>query len=213
MKMTRTLTRIAAPLVAAIVVGQLAGCAATSGSSGDSAASKPVEPVAAAPVPAPAPKLRHSITPTVKASVADLAWLHGEWSRETDRGSMTESFGSASGGVILGTSRMVQGGKAVHREFMSLSDKDGGVVYEVSWGDWSHQFALVSVSGTTAIFEDPANDFPSRITYKRTDTRMEIDLVGSGKSANKTMRFDLQLKQAAAATPAAAKPSNPASTK
>src|SRR5262245_55857167 len=129
MHLTRKLALSAGALAMTVI---MANCASTSDKTPANAsvansappANAPAANTATQPV-APVPAKRHSITPTYKATVNDLAWMHGEWIRESSKGNTAENFGTASGGTILGTSRIVAQGRTVHQEFMSLTERDG----------------------------------------------------------------------------------------
>lgn len=114
-------------------------------------------------------------------TVGDLAWMSGSWAGDHKGGLMEEAYSTPAGGTILGTSRIVAGGKTVHREFVLIADGYGGVIMEVTLRTKTGRFTLTKLEGQCAVFEDPTNDFPSVITYLRDGDRLTAKIEGAGR--------------------------------
>ncbi len=106
--------------------------------------------------------------PTATARVADLAWLAGLWEGEKDGARNEEQWLAPAGGTMLGVSRTLAGGETASFEFMRIEEKDGRVVLTAhpSAGP-GVPFTLARSGSAEAVFENPAHDFPQRITYRR----------------------------------------------
>lgn len=115
------------------------------------------------------------------AKIDQFAWMSGTWTGMAFGGAIEEAYGSASGGCILGTSRVVVEGKSVHKEFIALEERDGSVVYEVVLPNKTHAFKLREVGQSHAVWEDLTNAWPSTITYRRTGSTMHVELDGKAK--------------------------------
>lgn len=102
-----------------------------------------------------------------KPAVAELAWLAGTWSFERNGRVVTERWTAPSGGMMLGTSQTVAGGRTLDYEFVVLrTDKEGRVVYVAKPSRQPEAtFTLVKLTEREVVFENPAHDFPQRISY------------------------------------------------
>ncbi|MCP3103440.1 DUF6265 family protein [Myxococcus sp. K15C18031901] len=101
-------------------------------------------------------------------SVADLAWLSGDWVQRTVVSTTEEHWSSEAGNSLLGTSRVITRGKAVFFEYMRIEGRDDGLYYVAQpMGRAPTDFKLVRCSGREALFENPGHDFPQRILYRR----------------------------------------------
>jgi hypothetical protein len=103
------------------------------------------------------------------ATVDDLAWLAGQWSREESERWTEESWTAPRGGVMLGHSRSGRGGSLRDFEFLRVqSGADGIPAYIAQPGGGAPvAFRLVRRDGTSATFENISHDYPQRIQYAR----------------------------------------------
>lgn len=127
-----------------------------------------------------------------KNSIKDLAWMTGSWSgKQADGMVIEENYSSPDGGVIMGTSRMVVDGKAVHKEFISLEEtEDGGLVMNLILPNRKASFKLTEVKGERSVWEDPANAFPSKIIYSKKDKdTLVARLEGKPNGKDQSMEF------------------------
>jgi hypothetical protein len=115
-----------------------------------------------------------------RPGVAAFGWLSGTWVEEK-KGSWTEErWAPPRAGVMLGTTLSGSGNKVKEFDFMRIAaDAHGTVNY---WGSPEGRpgvpFRLVSASGTSALFENPAHDYPTRISYRREGNRMTATISG-----------------------------------
>jgi hypothetical protein len=131
--------------------------------------------LAAAAAPAAAPAAE-------PAKVAALGWMSGTWIAEQGGRWTEERWAPPRGGVMLGTSLSGEGAEAREFEFIRIAAaEDGAISY---WGSPGGKpavpFRLVSVAPGSAVFENPAHDFPTRITYRRSGDRMTATVSGPG---------------------------------
>lgn len=101
------------------------------------------------------------------ATLADLAWLAGDWWLERNGRVVEEHWLPPAGGTMLGMSRTVKEGRTLEYEFMVLRADDAGVLHfhASPSGQAGAAFRLVRVEGRKFVFENPANDFPQRVIY------------------------------------------------
>lgn len=102
-------------------------------------------------------------TPTV----ADLSWLAGCWTISSPARTVTEFWLPPAGGTMLGLSRAVVKEKTLEYEFLMLRSGKDGVEYVATPSQQSQTiFKASRVTRGEAVFENPAHDFPTRITYR-----------------------------------------------
>lgn len=125
------------------------------------------------------------------AELASLKWLARAWATETAGEWIEERWAPARGGVMMGTSLSGKGGKAASFEFLRLTEDGGGAVslWAAPGGRPPVRFRLVSQTGTGAVFENPAHDFPTRIAYRRNRGRMTATISGPGGAGAQSWRY------------------------
>ena len=81
---------------------------------------------------------------------------------------------------MLGLNRVIRPGKRAFFEFLRIEERDGEIAYVAQpGGGASTSFRLVSVEGTTAVFENPDHDFPQRIIYRLDDGKLCARIEGT----------------------------------
>jgi Domain of unknown function (DUF6265) len=131
------------------------------------------EPMPAAPS---APALRGP-----SASIANLAWLAGDWEGPAGASTVEERWSPAAGGAMLAVSRTTRAGTMSAFEFLCITERGGGLVYTARPNaDAPTDFTLTHLDTDSATFENPAHDFPKRIRYvKRPDGRLAATISGA----------------------------------
>ncbi len=122
-------------------------------------------------------------TATPAPTISDLSWLAGDWQTAAGGRSQTdEHWTHPSGASMLGLSRTVAGGRTYEFEYLRIEQRQDGIYYV------AHpkarcpgtDFKLTSVTTTEAVFENPAHDFPKRITYHKTAAGSLVASVDGG---------------------------------
>lgn len=115
--------------------------------------------------------------------IEGLRWMAGQWSGEESGVAMEETWLAPSGGIMIGLHRDVFSPDRAFFEFLRIEASDSGIVYLAQpLGRPATAFPLVEMSESRAVFENPAHDFPQRITYSRTENvlRARVDGVQDG---------------------------------
>jgi hypothetical protein len=100
------------------------------------------------------------------AGVAELAWLAGSWKQISSDAPMEALITSPSGGIVMSTWKVVSPAGLEFYEFEKIEEKDGIVLLTpYPFGQQGVSFAAKEISSTKAVFENPENAFPSRISY------------------------------------------------
>jgi hypothetical protein len=114
-----------------------------------------------------------------------LAWLEGEWQRETRRGLSIERWSRLPGGGLVGESVVIpaDGGEEFQVEALLLVRMGADIFFVARprQNEFPIGFRLVAQTDTEAVFENPTHDFPQRITYLRTASdSFTATIVGPG---------------------------------
>jgi len=112
--------------------------------------------------------------------VQDFGWMSGAWVSESKGEWTEEHWTSPRGGTLLGTNRSGKGDKTTGYEFMRIAaDADGTIRF---WASPSGKppvgFKLVSSGPKEAVFENPANDYPTRVVYRRVGDTLHGTIYG-----------------------------------
>ena len=105
------------------------------------------------------------------ATIADLAWIAGDWQTAPGgRRQIEEHWTAVAGGTMMGMSRTVAGDKTVEFEYLRIEQRADGIYYVAHPKARcpATDFKLTKSSATEAVFENPQHDFPKRIIYRKT---------------------------------------------
>jgi hypothetical protein len=124
--------------------------------------------------------------PVSAGELAGLAWLSGCWSNPKAEAGSGEYWQPLAGGTLLGVGRTIRDGRTLEYEFLRLhEDELGRVIYTATpSGQKETSFVASRVSESGATFENPAHDFPQKITYTRTSGGSMVVRVEGGRLGN-----------------------------
>lgn len=144
------------------------------------------------------------------SSIEQLAWLSGCWQQDGQPAGAGEQWSTLAGGTLFGSSRSLRDGHTVGFEFMSLrQDDDGRLLFTaLPNGRDATDFIATRVDDEGAVFENPANDFPQRIHYRRLDDQ-RLHARIEGARDNPTQAMDFPMHRVACGGPAPSAPSAP----
>jgi hypothetical protein len=120
--------------------------------------------------------------PSVKATIADVAWIAGTWTGGDGELRTEERWTPPGGGAMLAVSRTVKGERMMAFEYLRIVERDGTLIYIAQPnGRPPVEFRLTRLEQALALFENPAHDFPKMIRYaKRQDGALEATVSGAG---------------------------------
>lgn len=136
-----------------------------------------------------------------KAAIRDLAWMCGTWRCPRPGGEFEESWLSPEGDILVGVGRSLAGGKTRFVEYLSVEPDGESLTMWILLGTASRgpktakPFRLVGLADREAVFENPENEFPSRVIYRRTGEKSLVArLEGrrSGVAASDDFSFTLR---------------------
>jgi hypothetical protein len=131
-------------------------------------------------------------------SVDDLAWMTGTWRCEIWGGQFEETWTRPEGGTMMGTGRLIVDGKTTFMEFMSVQPGEDGLTMWITLGDPAAPerrtvpFRLTEITKLSATFENPKNEFPSRIRYERRGERLYCRIDGKSGDEARMAQFDFR---------------------
>jgi hypothetical protein len=99
-------------------------------------------------------------------SLNGLAWMTGYWIGSDEGSEAEECWLGPKGGLMLGVHRDVNESGSAFFEYLRIEQTAEGIVYFASpGGREATAFALAETSERRVVFENPAHDFPRRISY------------------------------------------------
>lgn len=116
-------------------------------------------------------------------SLAALSWMLGSWVLVEGERASYEVWRVEDERTLVGAARSEQGGRVTSWEHLRIVQQgegpDGLVVYLASpMGRFPTAFARVEQQEQRVAFENPAHDFPRRITYWRQGEQLCVQLQG-----------------------------------
>jgi Domain of unknown function (DUF6265) len=132
-----------------------------------------------------------------RATISQVAWISGTWIGTSYSGTTTfeERWTPAAAGSMMAISRTLRDGAMSAFEFLCIVERDGGLVYVAmpNGRQPATDFTLTKIEPDTAVFENPAHDFPKMIRYaKRADGSLEATISGEGGQKPQTFVFKRQ---------------------
>jgi hypothetical protein len=103
-------------------------------------------------------------------AIADLAWISGDWQTAAGgRARIEEHWTLPAGGTMIGMGRTVVGEKTAEFEFLRIEQRGDEIFYVANPNASCPQtdFKLTRLAGQQAVFENPAHDYPKRVSYRK----------------------------------------------
>jgi hypothetical protein len=100
-------------------------------------------------------------------SIGRLSWLAGCWAYVGAEAGSGENWMPPAGGALLASARVVRDGRIASYEFQRIVEDAGSLAfYALPSGQPEVRFDLKSLSASEVVFENLANDFPQRVSYR-----------------------------------------------
>ena len=131
------------------------------------------------------------LSPHARAQEAPAAqalprWMAGCWSGERGGERFTERWTAVDADTLLAVTYTVAGGKMGMFEFLRIVRRQGRLAFVAQpTGRPPTEFAATSVSERRVVFENPANDFPKRITYLLDGSSQLVGIIDKGTDAGR----------------------------
>jgi len=126
-------------------------------------------------------------------SIDSLAWLSGCWQGKGEEGMVDAQWGKPAGGSLVGASRVVNRDRTVSTEFLQIREAAEGLVLTVHpLGQPPVSYRLDRAGKTSAVFVNPAQDFPQRLVYQRKGSGLTIRAEGAEADRRSAIRLKLK---------------------
>lgn len=114
-------------------------------------------------------------------SLSGLAWLSGDWVCKSGKAVTTESWSFMNDSTLFGSSVTMENGKMTAEEALRIESRNGVVRYIAVLPLKIATFSFEEKTKNSYSFVDSENDFPSKITYRKTKSGLLVELEGSEK--------------------------------
>jgi len=126
-------------------------------------------------------------------------WLIGDWENKSPQGDLSESWQKINDSVYKGQSYFIKGKDTLHFESIVLSETGGAVKYSPQVkgqnDDKPVDFKLTSATDKQLVFENPAHDFPQKITYaKVTNDSLVVEISGMQQGKPASEKYPMKRK-------------------
>lgn len=100
-------------------------------------------------------------------AIDKLAWLAGNWRMEQAGRVGEEQWMAPVADVMLGMGRTIAKGRVIEHEFLQIRVGPGGDLFYIAQtsGRKEAAFQNTALTDKEAVFENPNNDFPQKISY------------------------------------------------
>jgi len=120
----------------------------------------------------------------------DVGWLAGCWSFTRNGRHVIEHWAPAEGGTLIGMGRSVANGKTVEYEFLLIRSGAAGLEYVAKpSGQAEAIFTATRASATEVIFENPAHDFPKKVSYSKNGDALTAAIEGPMNGQTRRIEF------------------------
>lgn len=111
-------------------------------------------------------------TTAEKDLIKKADWLIGNWENKTNLGSLTENWKKVNDSTFKAKSLFIKDNDTIHNESIILQQKGETLTYTTTIqgqnDDKPIRFQLKEDIETGLIFENQKNDYPQKISYKKT---------------------------------------------
>ncbi|MGH7445957.1 MAG: DUF6265 family protein [Longimicrobiales bacterium] len=127
-------------------------------------------------------------------SIDALNWIVGCWTMQSPRGAtIVEQWAEPARDTLAGTSRTVRGNATVASEVMHIFARGDTLFFAaLPTGQSYTEFRATSVSPTRATFENPAHDFPQRVSYSVAGDSLHARIDGVSNGTRRSADFPMR---------------------
>jgi hypothetical protein len=143
-------------------------------------------------------------TPKKGYTLKDVGWFVGQWkSPGSEKLTSEEHWTEPAAGSMIGMFRMLNGEKPIIYEFLMIEEGSDGVFmrlrhFKTAMAEVEKEpirFKLTKASATEAVFENPDNEKPKRITYRLDQPNQMSEVVETMRDGKPSV-FTLKLERA-----------------
>ncbi len=135
-----------------------------------------------------------SYTASFSQNLSELRWILGSWEMIEGPATTTEFWEMQDDSTFVGNGITKQGDTVLFEEGLHIEIRNGTMSYVAILPDKTAHFKLTKLDEHSATFEDPENDFPSKILYDLEGEKMNITLFGSDNGEEQNIKMSLSRK-------------------
>ncbi len=106
----------------------------------------------------------------IPETVNRFSWLNGNWEMKEKEGKTTEQWQQVNDSLMTGKSDFIKGDSIIPFETVKIFRKDTVFFYEAKAAEQNNEqpvaFTITSLNDSSFVAENPAHDFPKRISYR-----------------------------------------------
>lgn len=143
------------------------------------------------------PPMAESQSSGPSATLAQLSWLGTTWIGTTGQVTTEERWTPAASGGMMAVARTLRGSALASFEFLCIVERAGTLVYLAMPDGRSTPtfFTLTGITDGSAVFENPAHDFPKMIRYERSADGTALETTIAGENGARAQRVSLKRVQ------------------
>ncbi len=129
------------------------------------------------------------------ARVDRFGWMSGCWGFDTETGRYEEHWTAPTGNSMLGVSRRIENGFTREFEFLRIVTSGGGGFDYIAMpkGENETRFNAASITDHSVLFDNPSNEFPTRIVYEYTaPDQLNARIEGTSNGQPMALRFPMR---------------------
>jgi hypothetical protein len=137
--------------------------------------------------------LAPELVPPVEAppTLTGLAFMAGCWRGESGDGVTIEEYYTApTENLILGLTRYTRRGRVTSYEFSTIAREDTAIILTPRpAGQEPAPFRLTRFESQSAVWENPAHDYPTLIAYRRSGDSLVARIEGPGREGKRSFEW------------------------
>ena len=130
-----------------------------------------------------------SYTASFSQNLSELNWILGKWDLIEGSTTTTEFWEIKDDSTFVGSGITKQGETVLFEEGLRIEFRNGTMSYVAILPDKTAHFKLTKLDGHSVTFEDPKNDFPSKILYDFEYEKMNITISGTENGETQSIKM------------------------
>jgi len=131
------------------------------------------------------------------SKIVGTDWLLGKWENKSDDGNLLETWTKVNDSLFIGESYFIKEKDTLHSEKIQLKQKGENLLYVSTIKGQNNDKPITFVHKPEIekqlVFENPKNDYPKKIAYKRiTKDRLLIEISGIQQGKSSSDRYSMK---------------------
>lgn len=131
------------------------------------------------------------------SKIVGTDWLLGKWENKSDEGNLLETWTKVNDSLFIGESYFIKEKDTLHSEKIQLKQKGENLLYVSTIKGQNNDKPITFVHKPEIekqlVFENPKNDYPKKIIYKRIAAdRLIIEISGIQQEKPSSDRYSMK---------------------